>query len=242
MADGTTKKPSQAISLTAPVLMFFSRAPVTPNGSVVPSTSSTAVSQITAILGLASSRFCRMRSARNQYRRFRWTHGDLGGEVMVRNSASSTSGIAAKRDDHDLPCRDRRSRRRWRRRRRRNPGRSVPAGRPSHFAMGPGRDDQGLCQDIGRRCRKPHGTAGLDRSTEVTMSPRHSAPTCSAWAFICSISQGPWIGSAKASGVVFDIGGNGQLAARLDAGDQHRRKHRAGGIDRGSYSRQVPNR
>ncbi len=37
----------------------------------------------------------------------------------------------------------------------------------------------------------------LERSAETTMSLTICAPTASAWAFICSISQGPWITSAK---------------------------------------------
>ena len=36
-----------------------------------------------------------------------------------------------------------------------------------------------------------------ERSTSVITSPMTRAPTCSACAFICSISQGPWMTSAK---------------------------------------------
>ena len=36
-----------------------------------------------------------------------------------------------------------------------------------------------------------------DRSALSTMSLTISVPTCSAWACICSISQGPWMTSAK---------------------------------------------
>ena len=46
------------------------RTPVTPAGSPPPSTSSTTLSQITSILGLANSRSCMMRSARKLSRRW----------------------------------------------------------------------------------------------------------------------------------------------------------------------------
>jgi len=36
-----------------------------------------------------------------------------------------------------------------------------------------------------------------DRSTLVTVSWTNLVPTCAAWACICSISQGPWMTSAK---------------------------------------------
>jgi hypothetical protein len=36
-----------------------------------------------------------------------------------------------------------------------------------------------------------------ERSALSTMSVTISVPTCAAWACICSISQGPWITSAK---------------------------------------------
>jgi hypothetical protein len=38
------------------------------------------------------------------------------------------------------------------------------------------------------------------------------------------------------AGIVLDIGGDGQLAARLDAGDQHGLQQRAGGIDGGGVA------
>ena len=36
--------------------------------------------------------------------------------------------------------------------------------------------------------------------------------------------------------IVFDIGGDGELAARLQARDQHRLAHRARGVDRGGVA------
>src|SRR4051812_23675157 len=44
------------------------------------------------------------------------------------------------------------------------------------------------------------------------------------------------IGKAR---VVFDVGGDGELPARLDALDQNRLQHRPRGIDRGSVARRA---
>ena len=38
------------------------------------------------------------------------------------------------------------------------------------------------------------------------------------------------------AGIVLDLGGDGELAAGLDARDQHRLQHGAGGIDRGGVT------
>ncbi len=44
------------------------------------------------------------------------------------------------------------------------------------------------------------------------------------------------VGEAR---IVLDIGGDGELAARLDALDQHRLEHGARGIDRGRVARRA---
>ena len=63
----------------------------------------------------------------------------------------------------------------------------------------------------------------------------NSVPTCSACACICSISQGPWIDVGEAR-IILDVGGDGELAARLAALDQHRLQHGARRIDGGGVA------
>ena len=62
--------------------------------------------------------------------------------------------------------------------------------------------------------------AWTDRRSTI-MSCMILVPTCSAWSCICSISHGPWITSAK-PGIILDIGGDRELAARLQARHQDR--------------------
>jgi len=57
-------------------------------------------------------------------------------------------------------------------------------------------------------------------------------PRCSAWACIWSHQPGALDGIGEA-GIILHFGGDGELAARLDAGNQHRRQHGAGGVNRG---------
>ena len=85
------------------------------------------------------------------------------------------------------------------------------------------------------RCRMRCGTGAAPRSSATTCSFSSRAPTCSACARICSISQGPWIGVGEA-GIVLDVGGDHQLSARLEAGEQQRLQHRARGVDRGGVA------
>ena len=63
----------------------------------------------------------------------------------------------------------------------------------------------------------------------------NSVPTCSAWACICSISQGPWIDLGEAR-IVLDVGRDGHLPAGLVALDDHRLEHGARGIDGGGVA------
>ena len=62
--------------------------------------------------------------------------------------------------------------------------------------------------------RQRNGRA--EKSTSTITSGTIRVPTCSACAAICSISQGPWMASAK-PGIVLDVGGDGELPARLQA-------------------------
>ena len=69
-------------------------------------------------------------------------------------------------------------------------------GRPSHLAWAPVAmirvsASQTWPLSVSRR------NGRFDRSAVVTMSLTISVPTCAAWACICSISQGPWMTSAK---------------------------------------------
>ena len=63
-----------------------------------------------------------------------------------------------------------------------------------------------------------------------------SVPTCSAWACICSISQGPWIDLGEAR-IVLDVGGDGHLPAGLAALDHDGLEHCARRIDGGRVAR-----
>ena len=85
-----------------------------------------------------------------------------------------------------------------------------------------------------RRCRRRRsaGTGAAERSTSTIWSHIICAPTCSACFCICSISQGPWMTSREA-GIILDVGGDGELAAGLDALDDDRREAGAGAVDGG---------
>ena len=74
------------------------------------------------------------------------------------------------------------------------------------------------------------------RSTLAMWSMMNSVPTCSAWACICSISQGPWIDLGEAR-IVLDVGGDGHLPAGLVALDHDRLEHCARCIDGGGVAR-----
>ena len=83
------------------------------------------------------------------------------------------------------------------------------------------------------RCRnRPwRGTAATLRSTSVMMSLTISVPTCSA-CFSISLHQPGTLDRIGEARIVLDIGGDRELAALLQAGDQHRLQHGARGIDR----------
>ena len=61
-------------------------------------------------------------------------------------------------------------------------------------------------------------------------------PKRSAWRRKISIISGPWMPFSK-PGIIFDLGGDGELAARLCTFDQHRREVGARGVERGGEAR-----
>jgi hypothetical protein len=69
-------------------------------------------------------------------------------------------------------------------------------GQAQPLGLGAGADDQGLGQPTRRRCRTSAGTgAWTGRLDDDVVDDL--GPTWAAWARICSISQGPWMTSAK---------------------------------------------
>jgi len=134
-----TNTPSQSMSLTSPVLTFFS-ARRDAQGLTSPVTASIAVSQITR-LGWANRRACRMASARS-------SRGDGSGSPSRRNW-SGTAPLPppyCPRPPRSRSCRDRRSRRRWRRPRPRAPGTPARSRDPA-ICLGASGDDHGLGQE-----------------------------------------------------------------------------------------------
>ena len=67
------------------------------------------------------------------------------------------------------------------------------------------------------------------RSSLVTRSVTILVPT---WAACFSTFHQRPLNHIGEGRIVFNVGGDGELAARLDALDQHRLQHRTGGIDR----------
>ena len=76
------------------------------------------------------------------------------------------------------------------------PRNACSEGRSSHLAWAP--VQMMSASQVYSVPESPLSQIGLSVSlTSVIVSETTSVPTCSAWAFICSISHGPWTTSAK---------------------------------------------
>ena len=180
-----------------------------------PKTSSISAFQITSILGCLNSRSCRMRSARNSSRR--WTTVTLDGEIGEEQRLLD-GGVAAA-DHHALPCRDRRSRRRWRRRRRRSPGTSASRRQAQPARLGAGGDDHRVGGVDRAAIAGEHERAPVEIDLDDDVVDDLGADMLGLRLHL--LHQPGALDDVGEAGIVLDIGGDGELAARLEAGDHH---------------------
>ena len=220
-----TNTPSTGSRRPPPVFTSRSRTPVTTSGAPPPTISSTTLSQTTLILGFANSRACRIFSARSASRR--WMSVTLSA-WWVRYSASSTAVLPPPTTATALPRIEE----------------AVAGGAGRHAAalqpllridaqpagLGAGGDDHGVGQEdvarIGDAAERaggeihPRDQVVHDSRADMLGLRRH---------LLHQPRPLDHIGEAR---IVLDIGGDGQLPARLQPGHQHRRQAGARGIDR----------
>ena len=140
-----------------------------------------------------------------------------------------------------LPCRGRRSHRRWRRPRRRSPGTSFLAvDDRASLAWAPV-----AMITLNRRCSvvaaiaDERRRAGLSKSTSTMMSLTNLRADMLGLGLHLLHEPGALDDVGKA-GIVFDIGGDGQLAAGLQTGDHYRLQHCPRRVDRGRIAPLAP--
>ena len=218
--------PSVGSVLSAPVLTLRSRTALTSGaGAVSPMISSSTVSQSTVTLGFLNSRSCRIFSARKRVAAMDQRH--LRG-VVREVERLLDRGVAAADHDHFLAAEEEAVAGRA--------GRNAAAaegllGRQAEpFRRGAGRDDQCVrliaVAGIADADERPARQVDLDDGVEEQLR-------ADMLGLLLHLLHQPGalddVGEAR---IVLDIGGDGELAARLDALHQHGLQAGAGGIDR----------
>ena len=208
-----TKTPSAVSSLSAPVLTLrsFDAGDRRRQAGRAEHLLDHAIPDDLDLSDCAKSRFCRIFSARRRSRR--WTSVTLVAK-WVRNSASSTAVLPPPTTTTSRSL-DRRSRRRWRRPRRHSRGTSL---RRQVAATAPGRRSRRSARRRCRSCRRiadRAGTAGVERSTLTMWSVTMRADMLRLRAHL--LHEPGTLDDVGEARIVLHVGGDGQLAAGVDA-------------------------